>query len=112
MTKILKGNAGGASSRGVHFNTGNGASMLPIDIGHATHMGLIDPDAAFWSLIAKNHLAEALASGGSFMKQFARHRKKFLAEMDALRSDLVPSAVYFNPTDRCNLDCTYCYIPA
>ena len=28
-----------------------------------------------------------------------------------LRFHLKPSAVYFNPTERCNLDCTYCYIP-
>jgi uncharacterized protein len=31
--------------------------------------------------------------------------------MDALRGGLTPSAVYFNPTDRCNLNCSYCYIP-
>lgn len=114
MTQLLQGKAGpagGASSRGVHFNTGNGPSMLPIDIGHGTHVGLIDPDAAFWSLVAKEHLAEALTSGGSFMKQFSRRRKRFLAEMDTLRSGLAPSAVYFNPTDRCNLNCSYCYIP-
>jgi uncharacterized protein len=23
----------------------------------------------------------------------------------------MPSAVYFNPTERCNLNCTYCYLP-
>ena len=28
-----------------------------------------------------------------------------------LRFGLKPSAVYFNPTARCNLNCTYCYIP-
>ena len=31
--------------------------------------------------------------------------------MDTLRFGLKPSAVYFNPTERCNLNCTYCYIP-
>ena len=31
--------------------------------------------------------------------------------MDTLRSGLTPSAVYFNPTDLCNLNCAYCYIP-
>ena len=100
-----------ASSRGAHFNTGNGPAMLPIDIGHKTYLGLMDPDAAFWSLVAKGSLDEALASGGAFMKKFLRCRSKFLAEMDTLRSGLTPSAVYFNPTDRCNLNCSYCYIP-
>ncbi len=28
-----------------------------------------------------------------------------------LRFGLKPSAVYFNPTERCNLNCAYCYIP-
>ncbi len=100
-----------ASSRGAHLNTGNGPTMLPVDIGHATYFGLLDPDAAFWSLVAKENLAEALASGGAFMKTFRRGRSKFLAEMDILRSGLTPSAVYFNPTDLCNLNCSYCYIP-
>jgi uncharacterized protein len=103
--------AGGASSRGLHFNTGNGPAMLPMDIGHPEYMGLIDPDTAFWSLIQKDRLAEALTSGGSFMKQYVRRRKSLLAEIDALRFGLAPSAVYFNPTDRCNLNCAYCYIP-
>ena len=100
-----------AMSHGAHLNTGNGPAMLPVDIGHPTYFGLIDPDAAFWSLAAKENLAEALASGGAFTKAFRRSRRKFLAEMETLRSGLTPSAVYFNPTDRCNLNCPYCYIP-
>ena len=28
-----------------------------------------------------------------------------------LRFNLSLSAVYFNPTERCNLNCDYCYIP-
>ncbi len=32
--------------------------------------------------------------------------------MDVLRFGLQPSCVYFNPTERCNLDCSYCYIPS
>ena len=35
----------------------------------------------------------------------------FAREMDVLRFHLKPSAVYFNPTERCNLNCSYCYIP-
>jgi uncharacterized protein len=31
--------------------------------------------------------------------------------MQTLRFGLKPSGVYFNPTERCNLNCTYCYIP-
>ena len=38
-------------------------------------------------------------------------QEEFLKEMQTLRFGLKPSAVYFNPTDRCNFNCTYCYIP-
>lgn len=100
-----------ASSRGAYLNTGNGAGMVPIDIGHPSHIGLIDPDSAFWSLVKKENLAEALANDGAFMEQFRASREGFLEEMRTLRGGLTPSAVYFNPTDRCNLNCTYCYIP-
>jgi uncharacterized protein len=100
-----------ASSRGAYFNTGNGAGMVPVDIGHVSHVGLVDPDSAFWSLVKKENLADALSSGGSFAQQFLAARQDFLSEMHTLRGGLRPSAVYFNPTDLCNLNCTYCYIP-
>jgi uncharacterized protein len=31
--------------------------------------------------------------------------------MDYLRFGLKPSAAYFNPTERCNFNCSYCYLP-
>ncbi|MCL5270317.1 MAG: peptide-modifying radical SAM enzyme CbpB [bacterium] len=100
-----------ASSRGLHFNTGNGPSLIPVDIGHEQYVGLVDPDTAFWSLAGKETLADVLASGGSFMKRYMQRRASFVREMEALRFGLKPTAVYFNPTDRCNLNCSYCYIP-
>jgi uncharacterized protein len=100
-----------ASSRGIHFNTGNGPSLLPVNIDHPDYIALLDPDAAFWSLIQKDKLGEALSSESTFMQQFLSRRDEFLTEIDALRFGLKPSAVYFNPTDRCNLNCSYCYIP-
>lgn len=99
-----------ASSRGIHFNTGNGPTLQPIDIGHPDYIGLIDPDTAFWSLVKKDKLADAL-SDGSFLKEYRKKLETFSAEMKSLRFGLKPSAVYFNPTERCNLNCNYCYIP-
>jgi len=101
---------GRASSRGLHFNTGNGCTLQPLDIGHRDYVGLVDPDTAFWALVRKDRLADAL-SRGTFLKRYRRKAAKFAAEMDDLRFGLTPSAVYFNPTERCNLNCTYCYIP-
>ena len=101
---------GHAPSRGLHFNTGNGETLQPLDIGHPQYIGLIDPDTAFWALIKKDELGHALTEG-TFLQQYRRKAAKFAAEMKGFRFGLAPSAVYFNPTDRCNLNCDYCYIP-
>ncbi len=71
---------------------------------------MIEPDTAFWALVRREKLAE-LALGGALAKAFAKKAAKFAEEIHALRFGLKPSAVYFNPTERCNLNCTYCYIP-
>jgi uncharacterized protein len=71
---------------------------------------MLDPDSAFWSLVAKDSLDQA-APGGALFADYAAKADTFAREMDALRFHLKPSAVYFNATERCNLDCSYCYIP-
>jgi uncharacterized protein len=100
-----------ASSRGLYFNTGNGPTIQLIDIGHSDYVGLVDPDTAFWSLLKKDKISEALDSSSALMKEFLNKRESFAQEMETLRFGLTPSAVYFNPTERCNLNCSYCYIP-
>ncbi|MBY0431113.1 MAG: peptide-modifying radical SAM enzyme CbpB, partial [Rhodospirillales bacterium] len=67
-------------------------------------------DTAFWALVRKESLADAL-SGGELLEAYRAKADEFSREMDMLRFRLKPSAVYFNPTERCNLNCTYCYIP-
>lgn len=99
-----------APSRGRFINTGNGLQLQPVDIGHSTYMALIEPDTAFWSLVRKDLLAETLADS-SFRAAVAKKNASFAKEMQTLRFGLKPSAVYFNPTERCNLNCLYCYIP-
>ena len=95
---------------GKYLNTGYGPSMIPMDIGHKTHIALIEPDTAFWVLVDKSKLPEILSSK-KFLKNYESLKAGMAKEMDTLRFNLKPSAVYFNPTDRCNLDCSYCYIP-
>ncbi|MBI5419716.1 MAG: peptide-modifying radical SAM enzyme CbpB [Deltaproteobacteria bacterium] len=97
-------------SRGIYFNTGKGPTIQPIDIGHPDYIALLDPDTAFWSLVKKRKLGEALTDGSLF-SQYRRKRAAFLSEMEKLRFEVNPMAVYFNPTERCNLNCPYCYIP-
>ena len=94
-----------------YANSGNGPSLLPLDIGHADYVALTDPATAFWALVRKDRLAETLA-GGPLLERYRECAAGFAREIHGLRFELKPSAVYVNPTERCNLDCTYCYIPA
>ncbi len=94
-----------------YFNTGDGENIQPIDIGHRDYDCLVSADTAFWALVRKDRLASALA-GSSLLREYRKKAKSFSDELSTLRFKLKPSAVYFNPTDRCNLNCSYCYIPA
>ncbi len=84
--------------------------LLPFDIHHPTHVAVVAPDTAFWGLVRKDRLADALV-GGELLDTYHAKAEAFGREMDMLRFHLKPSAVYFNPTERCNLNCSYCYIP-
>ncbi len=110
MTGYSIGQAGVPSS-GRYINTGSGVSLVPVDIEHAHYMALVDPVAAFWVLVAKDRLADVLASG-PLLDSYRERSADFARELHNLRFELTPSAVYVNPTERCNLNCTYCYIPA
>lgn len=97
-------------SRGRFVNSGNGPTLQPIDIGHPHYIGLVDADTAFWSLVKRNKVSDILHDS-AWLKSYLEKRESFHKEMDMLRFGLRPSAVYFNITERCNLNCRYCYIP-
>ena len=84
--------------------------LQPFDIAHPTHIAVVEPDTAFWGLVQKDRLTETLA-GGPLRDTLRAKGAAFAQEMELLRFHLKPSAVYFNPTERCNLNCSYCYIP-
>ncbi|PPQ37184.1 peptide-modifying radical SAM enzyme CbpB [Rhodoblastus acidophilus] len=86
------------------------ATLEPFDIGHPSHIAVVNADTAFWGLVRKENLAESL-TGGPLVEILREKGAEFAREMDMLRFHLKPSAVYFNATERCNLDCAYCYIP-
>lgn len=99
-----------APSRGRYVGTGNGPAFQPIDIGHPEYVAVIEPDTAFWALVPREDLADK-AIGGDLCRAYRKKAGQFAEEIATLRFGLKPSAVYFNPTERCNLNCTYCYIP-
>lgn len=92
-------------------NSGNGPSLVPVDIGHAEYVALVDPDTAFWSLVKKTGLAGMLDGDSPLVAAYREKALAFAEEMHNLRFGLGLSAVYVNPTERCNLNCRYCYIP-
>ena len=85
-------------------------TLQPYDIGHERYVALLNPETAFWSLVDKTQVDQELA-GGKLLQEFRAKSEDFAREIHALRFQLKPSGVYVNPTERCNLDCTYCYIP-
>ena len=97
-------------SQGIYLNTGAGISLQPIDIKHKDYIGLLSADTAFWALVKKGQLSRALTNN-ALLNRYREKEKSFTGEIETLRFGLKPSAVYFNPTDRCNLNCSYCYIP-
>ena len=92
------------------FETAAGPALVRFDIGHCEYEALIEADTAFWALARKDR-SEELLRDPAFLAKVAESSSLFSQEMNHLRFGLVPSAVYVNPTERCNLDCTYCYIP-
>ncbi len=84
--------------------------LVPFDIEHPTHIAVMEPNTVFWGLVAKEWLEEMLQEG-DMQDTYRAHASVFAREMDTSRFSLKPSAIYFNPTERCNLNYAYCYIP-
>lgn len=102
-------NAAIQNEPGRFANTGYGPQFSVLEIGDSERVAIVEPDTAYWALVDRDELSEALS--GSMVEDFARHGLQFKEEMDHLRAGLKLSAVYLNPTERCNLNCSYCYLP-
>lgn len=92
-----------------YANTGYGPQFVFLDIGLPDKIAVVEPNVAFWALVDHDAVQAALA--GTLVADFQRKAEDFKKEMDYLRFGLKPSAVYFNPTELCNFNCTYCYLP-
>lgn len=95
---------------GAGANVGAGPRFDLLDIGHPEYVAVVEADSAFWTL-TPNDQAAAFLLGEDLNQAWAAKKMRFQQEMQALRFGLEPSAVYFNPTERCNLNCQYCYLP-
>lgn len=81
-----------------------------IDFGHDARVAVTEPRSAFWVLVEKK-LAARADSDPSLLAVYRHQSGQFADELDGLRFALKPSGVYLNPTERCNLNCIYCYLP-
>lgn len=90
-------------------NTGHGPNFSLLEIGDPERLAVVEADTAFWALVERDNLQAALA--GPLLEEFAAASGRFREEMAYLRGGLTPSAVYLNPSERCNLNCGYCYLP-
>ena len=98
------------NANGPLANVGEGPHLDYVDVGLDDYLAVIEGDTAFWSLIHRSEVFNTLTSR-SLASAFSAEAGACHREMRALRFGLTPSAVYFNPTERCNLNCTYCYLP-
>jgi uncharacterized protein len=99
-----------ANANGPLANVGKGPHLDYVDVGLDDYLAVIEGNTAFWSLIHRSEVFNTLTNG-SLVSAFNAEAGACHREMHALRFGLTPSAVYFNPTERCNLNCTYCYLP-
>ncbi len=95
---------------GVPVNAGAGPHFDVLEIGHEDFVALINADTAFWVLAPRDQ-ALAYLLGAELPQMFLEKEARLASDLNTVRFGLLPSAVYFNPTERCNLDCGYCYLP-
>jgi uncharacterized protein len=95
---------------GVPVNAGAGPHFDVLEIGLDDFVALINADTAFWVLAPREQALDYLL--GAELPQVFLDKEAIMAkDLNNVRFGLLPSAVYFNPTERCNLDCGYCYLP-
>jgi uncharacterized protein len=95
--------------RPLYANTGYGPSFSVLEIGLEEQVAVIEAHTAFWALVRREELGNVLA--GELVENFGQKAEAFTSEMQNLRFGLKPSAAYFNPTEQCNFNCSYCYLP-
>jgi uncharacterized protein len=98
----------GPSAAGV--NAGAGPHFDVLEVGHGDYVALINADTAFWMLAPRAEALDYLL-GADLPRAFREKEAQLTQDLNTVRFGLLPSAVYFNPTERCNLDCGYCYLP-
>ncbi len=71
----------------------------------------IDADNVFWGLIPKESEGDFLLPY-DLASLYMNKKDHLYKELHDFRFNTDLNCIYIDPTDRCNANCTYCYIPA
>lgn len=66
----------------------------------------IDPDNVFWGIMDNSFIPQDMLS------LYVKVKDRLKLEFNDFRFGTELSAIYIDPTDRCNANCPYCYIPS
>jgi len=89
-------------------NNNRGLSFSDID----SNLKLtLDPENVFWGVIQKNGDSEFVLPM-ELMTLYRKEQKHLDDELYDFRFNEPLNCVYIDPTDRCNANCPYCYIPS
>jgi uncharacterized protein len=70
---------------------------------------ILDPDNVFWAIVCRRQ--DNIIFPGQILSFYENAKDKLDAQMSDFRFSANLTAIYINPTDRCNANCPYCYIP-
>lgn len=71
---------------------------------------ILDPDNVFWAVVP-SVAGESVFIPQDVLGLYGAMREKLSSEMDDFRTGKELTAIYINPTEKCNANCSYCYVP-
>ena len=72
---------------------------------------ILDPDNVFWAAVRKGEDGKVIIPEKA-LSLYKKIKDGLDAQMADFRFSSNLTAIYIDPTDRCNADCPYCYVPA
>ncbi len=72
---------------------------------------ILDPDNVFWAILCKGEDG-GITIPAQALSLYEKTRDSLDGQMRDFRFNSNLTAVYIDPTDRCNANCPYCYVPA
>lgn len=69
-----------------------------------------DPQNIFWGITTKQD--NGSGPSDKILSLYENVKNRLDAQMEEFRFSANLTAIYIDPTDRCNADCPYCYVPA